>query len=200
MKLQVLMLVVPLLVTSFTTSSVQAQTDPCYQIRNVRRLANQQYLDDRTLATLENRYCTGASEQSTQPTYNSQDNNQLSGIGGIFQGILGGSNNNDRSRDDREAVRRIYREVLEREADRSGLNTYTKDLANGWTLSQVREDLAHSQEARNAINRVYQEVLGRNADSGGLYTYANKLADGWSLNRVRQDIARSPEARGRNSR
>jgi hypothetical protein len=53
----------------------------------------------------------------------------------------------------RDAVNRVYRKVLGRDADSSGLDSYTKSLRNGWTLQQVRAELANSAEARNARRR-----------------------------------------------
>ena len=53
----------------------------------------------------------------------------------------------------RDAVNRVYRQVLGRDADSSGLDSYTKSLRSGWTLQQVRTELANSAEARNSRRR-----------------------------------------------
>jgi hypothetical protein len=53
----------------------------------------------------------------------------------------------------RDAVNRVYLQVLGRNADSSGLDSYTKALRNGWTLQQVRAELANSAEARSARRR-----------------------------------------------
>lgn len=131
-----------------------------------------------------------------------------------------------RSQELRNRINQLYREVLGRDADPIGLETYLERLANGWSLRDVRRDLersseargrgrndrdsrdnqrsdrgrgfARSQEARDRINQLYREVLGRDADPSGLNTYLKRLADGWSLQDVRRDLERSDEARNRN--
>jgi hypothetical protein len=106
-------------------------------------------------------------------------------------------NNSSRSRISRD-IERLYQDVLGRNPDRRGLDTYVDRVASGsWDLLRVRRDLAESREAADAIDRVYREVLGRSADSSGLRTYQQRLRDGWSLSRVRQNLADSNEARRR---
>ncbi len=95
------------------------------------------------------------------------------------------------------AIEEIYQEVLERNPDRGGMNTYQNRLARNWNIEDVRKDIAESDEAEQAINRLYREVLGRNADRSGLRTYRRKLSEGWSLDKVRRDISNSDEARRR---
>ncbi len=98
-------------------------------------------------------------------------------------------------------INRLYRDILGRRADRSGLRTWSNRLQNGWSLDRVRREIARGSEAQEAINRLYQQVLGRNADQSGLRHYTDLLAEGWSLREVRRDIANSRESRdqGRNS-
>ncbi|HEY9597607.1 MAG TPA: DUF4214 domain-containing protein [Cyanophyceae cyanobacterium] len=54
-----------------------------------------------------------------------------------------------RSQEARDSINQIYREVLGRDADPSGLRTYLNRLRDGWTLRDVRRDLERSDEARN---------------------------------------------------
>jgi uncharacterized protein YbcI len=97
-------------------------------------------------------------------------------------------------------INNIYLQVLGRNADSSGLRTYTQAINNqGWTLDQVRRDLASSPEFDRAINRLYQEFFGRNADAAGLQKYRNLVINGGSLDDVRNEIADSPEVRNRNN-
>jgi hypothetical protein len=50
----------------------------------------------------------------------------------------------------RDAVTRAYREVLKREPDAAGLESYSKlMLQKGWSESDVRENLRRSDEYRN---------------------------------------------------
>lgn len=53
-----------------------------------------------------------------------------------------------RSQEARERINQLYREVLGRDADPSGLRTYTNRLADGWSFEDIRRDLARSDEAR----------------------------------------------------
>ncbi len=88
----------------------------------------------------------------------------------------------------------LYREVLGRNADSSGLATYSMEIANGTSLASIRQILAQSPEAQNDLNGLYNQVFGRNADAGGLATYTGELTDGSSLNAVLLLLAQSPEA------
>lgn len=92
------------------------------------------------------------------------------------------------------AINEIYLSVLGRRTDLSGARTYIRNLNNGWTLQQVRRDVAFSREAENLINQAYRQILRRNADSGGLETYKNYLAGGRSIRDVRRELANSEEA------
>ncbi len=93
-------------------------------------------------------------------------------------------------------INQLYREVLNRNVDENGLNTYTKALQKGKSLTWVRKKLVNSTEAReNAIKQIYQEILEREADPTGLKTYIKALRRGWSLERVRRTIINSPEAK-----
>ncbi|MGQ9866760.1 MAG: hypothetical protein ACUVSQ_10855 [Pseudanabaenaceae cyanobacterium] len=51
--------------------------------------------------------------------------------------------------DARAEIDPIYREVLGRPADWDGLRTYQARLDEGWSLSQIRNDIANSTEARS---------------------------------------------------
>jgi hypothetical protein len=49
----------------------------------------------------------------------------------------------------RTSVNQIYRDVLRREGDPSGLNSQLAALRNGLTLAQLRAAIMDSPEARN---------------------------------------------------
>lgn len=101
----------------------------------------------------------------------------------------------------RRDVRDIYRDVLDREADRGGLRDWSRDVRQGGdSLNDVRRGIAESEEAKDRINDIYRNVLGRDADSDGMRTWTNELKDGASLNEVRRQIENSEEARRRNGR
>lgn len=92
----------------------------------------------------------------------------------------------------------LYREILDRDVDASGLKTYGDRLERGKTIDWVRDRLRNSQEGQAlAINRLYREVLGRDVDPSGLAVYQQRMRRGWTLSQVRRDIAGSDEAQAR---
>lgn len=93
-------------------------------------------------------------------------------------------------------ISRIYQDVLGRNADASGLRTYSDRVTrNSWSYDRVRQELARSPEVRSAINQLYVQVLRRNADAGGMNTFLREVQNGKSLEWVRQELVRSDEAR-----
>ena len=111
-------------------------------------------------------------------------------------------------------IRRAYQDVLHREPDASGLETYRREiLDNGWEYHDVRQVLMRSEERRlsrslnpadpnrdaNAtqmVRRAYQSVLGREPDAAGLQHYRDKiLREGWSEDQVTRSLRQSPERR-----
>jgi len=64
--------------------------------------------------------------------------------GGHFAGVTP-----RRSYDARAEIDQIYREVLGRPADLDGLRTYQSRFDEGWSLGQIRNDIANSPEARS---------------------------------------------------
>jgi hypothetical protein len=49
----------------------------------------------------------------------------------------------------RSAINEIYRQELGRNADWQGIQHYTNQYYRGWSLGQIRNDIANSNEARN---------------------------------------------------
>ncbi|NJM28366.1 MAG: hypothetical protein HC856_09445, partial [Pseudanabaena sp. RU_4_16] len=47
------------------------------------------------------------------------------------------------------AINQIYQQELGRNADGEGLSHYINLYYNGWSLGQIRRDIANSQEAYN---------------------------------------------------
>ncbi|MDX1977270.1 MAG: hypothetical protein SFT94_06320 [Pseudanabaenaceae cyanobacterium bins.68] len=58
-------------------------------------------------------------------------------------------------RDITPIINRIYVEELGRNADREGLYTYQDRFDNGWSIEDIRRDIANSQEARNRYYHRY---------------------------------------------
>ncbi len=100
-----------------------------------------------------------------------------------------------------QTIIKIYREVLERNVDPSGMDTWTRELNSGKTILQVRRAIAESPEAQNKLNDLYRRMLCREIDSSGRVTWTNALASGWTLQRVASEgIAPSPEYQSRGGR
>jgi hypothetical protein len=106
-----------------------------------------------------------------------------------------------RSRDFGAIVRRVYREVLGREPDASGLSTYTRALSRGQTEAELRAELRRSSEGdalsvTAAITRAYRDILKRDPDPAGLDNYRRLVRDkAWNEDRIRADLRRSEEFR-----
>jgi hypothetical protein len=97
-------------------------------------------------------------------------------------------------------IENIYLQVLGRRADSGGLKNYTQAVNDqGWTLDQVRQQIAASPELGQMINQAYQQFLGRNAEARGMQSYRRLIANGRSINDVRNEIANSREAKARNT-
>jgi hypothetical protein len=81
----------------------------------------------------------------------------------------------------------IYQAVLGRAMDDSGWQTHAALLAQGWTLGQVRNAIAHSPEASNNLKALYQAVWGRPIDAAYLDYYTFLLSTDGTLVDVRAD-------------
>ena len=111
-----------------------------------------------------------------------------------------------KSRDFGAIVRRVYREVLGRDPDPSGLAAYTRSLSRGQTEAELRAELRRSHEGdalsvTAAITRAYRDILKRDPDPAGLENYRRRVRDkAWDENRIREDLRRSEEYRAMNRR
>jgi hypothetical protein len=108
-------------------------------------------------------------------------------------------------------VRRAYQDVLRREPDPQGLETYRRAvLEDGWEYQDVRRALARSPERRvsrqtlreadaNAmVRRAYLSVLNREPDPAGLQSYSLKVRrEGWTEQDLVRALRDSPEYRNR---
>ncbi len=96
-----------------------------------------------------------------------------------------------------ESIRKYYREILGREPDGHGLETWLNGLKNGThTLASVRQGILQSNEKQ--IGDWYRELLGRDPDRGGLETWLEAIREGaHTMDSVRQGILDSEEYRAR---
>jgi hypothetical protein len=104
-------------------------------------------------------------------------------------------------------IRRAYRDILGRDPDRDGMQSYLeKVLERGWSEEDVRQHIHRSAEFRalnpdEIITRAYREVLKREPDPEGLRHYRDLLTRrGWTIPQIRADLLRSAERSEHNVR
>jgi len=111
-----------------------------------------------------------------------------------------------RNRDLDAIIRKVYREVLERNPDPSGSASYRRALQNGMSEAELRAELLRSPEraalvARQCVTRAYREVLRRDPDPAGLANYTKLMLErGWNEDRVRESLRQSDEYRNQHRR
>jgi len=111
-------------------------------------------------------------------------------------------------------IRRAYQDILGREPDPSGLETYRRNIVErGWDEQDVRAALRHSQERRDVVRgqrtlsdaeaadivrRAYLSVLNREPDANGMRDYkARILNDRWTEQQVVNALRNSDEYRSK---
>jgi TorA maturation chaperone TorD len=110
-------------------------------------------------------------------------------------------------------IRRAYQDILGREPDPSGLETYRRNIVEqGWDEQDVRTALRRSQERREVVRggqrgvsdaeaeatvrRAYLQVLKREPDPSGMQEYkARILNERWTEQQVMTALRRSEERR-----
>jgi hypothetical protein len=109
-------------------------------------------------------------------------------------------------------IRRAYRDILGRDPDPEGLNTYRRSIIEqGWDEQDVRTALRRSQERREVVRgqrgvndaeaeaivrRAYLQVLKREPDASGMQEYkARILNERWTEQQVVTALRRSEERR-----
>jgi hypothetical protein len=111
-------------------------------------------------------------------------------------------------------IRRAYQDILKREPDPSGLETYRRNIIErGWDEQDVRSALRRSDERRGVVRaqnvvsdatatdivrRAYLSVLNREPDDVGMRDYkARILRDRWTEQQVVDALRNSPEYRSK---
>ena len=107
-------------------------------------------------------------------------------------------------------IHRAYQDILGRQPDPEGLDTYRRNIIErGWDEQDVRTALRRSQErhdvvrgqrtvsdaeAEDIVRRAYQSVLKREPDASGMREYkARILNDRWTEQQVVSALRSSPE-------
>jgi hypothetical protein len=104
-------------------------------------------------------------------------------------------------RDDR-SVDRLYRAYFLRTASPTEIDYWNTQLRNGWTLNQISQYFASSDEFRTRygtlgdaafVDLVYRNVLGRAPEPSGLFYWATLLANGTTRGDVMTGFSDSAE-------
>lgn len=95
----------------------------------------------------------------------------------------------------RPFVYQVYEDLLERIADWSGVETWSRALAEqGWPRSAVADAITSSDEYRARLIRAsYQQYLGRAADSGGVTTWLREMRRGADIEDIQAAFVASEE-------
>ena len=102
-------------------------------------------------------------------------------------------------RDAERAVRAVYRDILSRDPDNSGLRFYLGRLVTaGWSEAQLRQALHASDEFKHRdlaaiVRRCYREALGRDPDGSGMASYTRALDRGQTEAELLAELRRSRE-------
>jgi hypothetical protein len=132
-------------------------------------------------------------------------------------GYYGGSGRTGRYADRADRiVQRAYEDMLGREPDAEGLQTYRSHiLDDGWSEAQVREHIRRSteykerasdsyyggrygttqQRAEDVVRRAYLNVLNREPDANARGYVDRVLRDNWTQQDVERDLRQSQEYR-----
>jgi Peptidase inhibitor family I36 len=113
------------------------------------------------------------------------------------------------SEDPDRIVRRAYQDVLGRDPDATGMRLYRSRIVDdGWSESQVRDDLRNSREfrdrssmtydkAQEIVRRAYLSILRREPDPGARGFVDRVMRDHWSQQDVERELRKSPEYRNK---
>ncbi|NMR20886.1 DUF4214 domain-containing protein [Cellulomonas fimi] len=94
-------------------------------------------------------------------------------------------------------VRRVYRDLFEREVDPQGLTTWTSALRDGTPRIAVANSITYSTEYRSRlITGSYVRYLGRSPDRGGLTNWLGWMDRGWTTSQMESGFIASAEYYG----
>jgi hypothetical protein len=88
----------------------------------------------------------------------------------------------------------LYRDILGRQPDVSGLNFWVQQLQNGVSRTMVAQDIVRSNEHLTAeVTNYYQVFLNRAPDLAGLTSFVSALQAGFTEEQIVLAIVSSPE-------
>lgn len=92
-----------------------------------------------------------------------------------------------------DQIRQVYREVLERDADDGGIAHYKSQVAKGWTLDQVRQDLLNSNEHTQLISGKQAEAERRAQEAEARREAAEKARQAEEKAKAEQEAKKRAE-------
>src|SRR5262249_24609424 len=96
--------------------------------------------------------------------------------------------------DNQHFVENIYPELLRRPVDPTGLQTWTTELDQGVSRTQIVQQIQHSNEYHtDVIQGLYDKLLNRAVDPSGLQTWSAFLAKGGTTEQLQAIIMGSGE-------
>ncbi|HSF19520.1 MAG TPA: DUF4214 domain-containing protein [Vicinamibacteria bacterium] len=120
--------------------------------------------------------------------------------------ILGGIAESLEAANREQAIRRAFKDALDREPSDSELRRYRVRMEEDyWTEENVRDDLRGREDYRRqskdrisdpdlVIRRAYEDILHREPDTEGLRLYRSRMIDDdWTEHDVREALRKSPE-------
>lgn len=85
------------------------------------------------------------------------------------------------------AIKQAYRDILERDADDGGIAHYKSQIAKGWTLDQVRQDLLNSNEHTQLVSGKQAEAERRALEAETRREAAEKARQAEAEAKARQE-------------
>ena len=96
--------------------------------------------------------------------------------------------------DTKQFVKDMYVQIMGREADESGLKTWTDFIAAGHSFREVYEGFIHSNEGRrHFVQELYHHLLGRDGSADEVAFWVDQLAAGMSQEEVFRGFTGSEE-------
>ncbi len=99
-----------------------------------------------------------------------------------------------------EFIKRLYKNILKREADEEGLEFWKKELKDGMRAKIIIEFFFNSEEFKKQklsdeefLNRVYNTILSRNPDTIGFNYWMEQLENGMSREEILDHFTASEE-------
>lgn len=95
------------------------------------------------------------------------------------------------------AIKQAYREVLERDADEGGIAHYKSQIAKGWTIDQVRQDLLNSNEHTQLMSGKQAEAERRAQEAEARREAAEKARQAEARQEAEKKAREAEEAKKR---